>query len=117
MLGAREVSGVDSDPQAVAASRANAARNGVVARFESPDDMPAPVVDVVVANILANPLVFLAPVIGHRVRAGGSVVLSGILEPQVASVAEAYRRWFNIDVWGREDGWVALSGTRRHEHG
>jgi ribosomal protein L11 methyltransferase len=117
MLGAREVSGVDSDPHAVAASRVNAERNGVNARFGSPDEMPACVVDIVVANILANPLVLLAPVIGNRVRGGGAVVLSGILEPQAASVAEAYARWFNIDVWAREDGWVALSGTRRHEHG
>ncbi len=116
-LGAGQVSGVDSDREAIEASRSNAERNAVVARFESPDAMPAGVVDVVVANILANPLKLLAPILANRVRAGGRLVLSGILEPQAAVVADAYRRWFNIDVWEREDGWVALAGTRRHENG
>lgn len=115
-LGAGEVRGVDSDPQAIVTSRSNAARNAVVARFESPDAMRAVLVDVVVANILANPLRLLAPVLANRVRASGRLVLSGILEPQADSVAAEYERWFNIDVWGREDGWVALAGTRRHEN-
>ena len=117
LLGAGEVGGVDNDPQAIVTSRSNALRNGVAARFESPDAMPAAPVDIVVANILANPLIMLAPILARRVRAGGRLVLSGILESQAASVTDAYRRWFIIDVWGREDGWVALAGTRRREDG
>ena len=117
MLGAAEVSGVDNDPQAVATSRSNALRNAVAARFESPDTMPEAQVDVVVANILADPLKLLAPILAKRVRAGGRIVLSGILGPQAASVGETYRRWFTIDLWGRDEEWVALAGTRCREHG
>ena len=70
--------------------------------------------DVVVANILANPLVVLAPIVAARVRPGGRVVLSGILAPQAEAVVSAYAEWFNIAVWkAGEDGWVALAGSRR----
>jgi hypothetical protein len=75
---------------------------------------PAAHYDVVVANILANPLVVLAPLLAARVRAGGRIVLSGILDAQADSVIAAYAGWFNIAVWkAGEDGWVALAGTRR----
>ena len=67
----------------------------------------------VVANILANPLVLLAPALAARVRTGGRIVLSGILEPQGAEVAAAYDSWFKISVWNSDDGWVALAGVRR----
>jgi ribosomal protein L11 methyltransferase len=73
--------------------------------------------DVVVANILANPLQLLAPLLAGRVRAQGNILLSGILESQAPVVAAAYARWFNIAIWGRDDGWVALAGSRKHKHG
>jgi ribosomal protein L11 methyltransferase len=111
-LGAAAVTGTDVDPQAIEASRANAARNGVHAQFMLPDSLAPDKVDVVVANILANPLRLLAPVLAARVRDGGAIVLSGILEDQVAVVSEAYRRWFKLDAWGTDDGWVALTGRR-----
>jgi ribosomal protein L11 methyltransferase len=114
-LGAGEVAGVDVDAQAVRASRANARANAVTATFAAPEDLPAPAVhrvDVLVANILANPLVLLAPVLAARVRPGGRIVLSGILEPQAAQVVAAYASWFNISVWDSDDGWVALAGVR-----
>jgi ribosomal protein L11 methyltransferase len=114
-LGAGAVIGTDVDAQAIAASRANAAANDVTATFVLPDALagvaPAPF-DVVVANILANPLLLLAPALGRRVRAGGRIVLSGILAPQAAEVVAAYRQWFKIDVWREDDGWVALAGRR-----
>ena len=69
-------------------------------------------VDIVVANILANPLELLAPLLAGRVRAEGRIVLSGILEPQADRVAAAYARWFNIAPWGSADGWTALAGVR-----
>jgi ribosomal protein L11 methyltransferase len=109
------VTGTDVDAQAIAASRANAAANGVAATFVLPDALAgaAPVpFDVVVANILANPLLLLAPALAGRVRAGGRIVLSGILAPQAAEVVAAYRRWFKIGVWREDDGWVALAGRR-----
>jgi ribosomal protein L11 methyltransferase len=115
-LGAARVVGTDIDPQALVASRANAVRNRVDAVFLSVDRLaaiePAPF-DVVVANILANPLALLAPVLADRVRPGGRLVLSGILDPQADAVVAAYRRWFNIDVCESDEGWVALAGTRR----
>jgi ribosomal protein L11 methyltransferase len=111
-LGAAAVAGTDVDPQAIEASRANAARNGVRARFVLPDALAPDPVDVVVANILANPLRLLAPVLAARVRHGGAIVLSGILEDQVAAVRGAYRRWFKLAAWGTDDGWVALTGRR-----
>ena len=111
-LGAAAVAGTDVDPQAIEASRANAARNGVRARFVLPDALAPDPVDVVVANILANPLRLLAPALAARVRHGGAIVLSGILEDQVAAVRGAYRRWFKLAAWGTDDGWVALTGRR-----
>ena len=115
-LGAREVVGVDIDPQAIRASCANAQANRVAASFMTPDDLPAsPAVrfDVLVANILANPLMLLAPALAARVRSGGRIVLSGILEPQSEEVAAAYDSWFRISVWKDDDGWIALTGVRR----
>jgi ribosomal protein L11 methyltransferase len=112
-LGASRVVGVDVDPHAVDAARANAATNGVAAVFTFPDGLGADTFDVVVANILANPLRLLAPALAARVRAGGRIVLSGVLADQAADVAAAYAPWFIIDVWrSGEDGWVALAGTR-----
>jgi len=111
-LGAAVVTGTDIDPQAIEASRANAARNGVGAQFMLPDALAPDKVDVVVANILANPLRLLAPALAARVRDGGAIVLSGILEDQIAVVSGAYRRWFKLGAWGTDDGWVALTGRR-----
>ena len=111
-LGAGAVTGVDVDPQAIAASRLNAHANGVAAEFCSPDRYSAPPVEIVVANILANPLELLAPLLAARVGTHGSIVLSGILEPQADRVAAAYARWFNIAPWGNADGWTALAGVR-----
>ena len=112
-LGAAEVVGVDVDPQAIIASRANARANGVVAAFATPAAAPpAAPFDVLVANILANPLVVLAPALAARVRSGGRIVLSGILAPQAAAVAAAYAPWFTISVQDGDDGWVALAGVR-----
>jgi len=111
-MGAGAVTGVDVDPQAIAASRANAAANGVAAQFCQPDALPVLAVDIVVANILANPLELLAPLLAGRVRAQGRIVLSGILEAQAERVAAAYARWFNIAPWESTDGWTALAGVR-----
>ncbi len=112
-LGASDVVGTDIDPQAIVASRDNAARNGVAARFFAADAVPSErLFDVVVANILANPLIVLAPALAHRVVPGGRLLLSGILVAQAAEVQEAYRPWFRIAPWKEEDGWVALEGTR-----
>jgi ribosomal protein L11 methyltransferase len=117
-LGASRVVGTDVDPQAMVASRENAQRNGVDATFVPPDTLPALVptaFDVVVANILANPLILLAPALAARTRAGGRILLSGILAPQADDVAAAYAPWFRITVWKHDDGWVAMAGVKRGE--
>jgi len=114
-LGAREAVGVDVDPQALVASRANAQRNRVAASFTLPDAQPSSgtdTFDVIVANILANPLVLLAPVLAARARCGGRIVLSGVLAEQADAVCGAYARWFKIARWQGDDGWVALVGER-----
>jgi ribosomal protein L11 methyltransferase len=111
-LGAARVVGVDIDPQAIATSRANAQVNAVAADFGAPDQFEGETFDVAVANILANPLELLAPLLASRVRAGGHVVLSGILEEQAPAVLAAYERWFNMAPWGSTEGWVALAGVR-----
>ncbi len=118
LLGASRVVGTDVDPQALMASRANALRNGVKPAFLTVDRLQGERMpfDVVVANILANPLVLLAPALAHRVRPGGRIVLSGILDAQAATVITSYRRWFNIGVCDSDDGWVVLAGARRDEN-
>jgi ribosomal protein L11 methyltransferase len=111
-LGARDVAGTDIDPQALVASRANAALNGVDARFLAPDALPARASDVVVANILAHPLVLLAPALAARTAHGGRIALSGVLAEQAAEVIAAYAPWFTLDVWRSLDGWVLIAGER-----
>lgn len=113
LLGAGPVTGVDIDPQAVVASRDNAARNGVAATFFELDDFAPPPADVVVANILSNPLRVLAPLICGLARSGGAVVLSGILSAQRDLVAEAYRPWLELQPAEEEEGWVCLWGIKR----
>ncbi len=109
-LGARCVTGVDIDPQAISAAQENAAKNEVVARFCTPDAFRAGPSDIVVANILANPLIVLAPLISAQ--SAGRIALSGILEPQSVEVAAAYAGQFCMEVTDREEGWVLLTGTR-----
>jgi ribosomal protein L11 methyltransferase len=110
-LGARDVIGVDVDPQAIEASAANAARNGVRARFLLPDALCDARFDFVVANILANPLVLLAPALCARVAAGGSIALSGVLASQTDEVIAAYAPWFTLAAERGDEGWVLLAST------
>ena len=116
LLGAEHAVGTDIDPQALEASRDNAGRNGIAAeRFPLylPGDMPAGTYDVVVANILAGPLVQLAPTISAHVRPGGRLALSGILAEQADEVRAAYADLFELDPTAVQDGWVRISGVRR----
>ena len=112
-LGARSVTGVDIDPQAVRASRDNAERNGVAAQFHDADTAQPEPADVVVANILSNPLKVLAPLLADLVVPGGRIVLSGILEGQGQDVADCYRPWFELDPFSTLEGWVRVTGRRK----
>jgi ribosomal protein L11 methyltransferase len=111
-LGAARVDGVDIDPQAVTASRDNAALNAVTAQFCLPDATPPGQYDIVVANILTNPLKGMAPLLAARVRSGGRLVLSGILAEQAEDVMAVYRTWFVFDPPAADAGWVRLSGSK-----
>ncbi|MDH1054955.1 50S ribosomal protein L11 methyltransferase [Aquipseudomonas alcaligenes] len=116
LLGAPQAIGTDIDPQALEASRDNAGRNGIdPARFPVylPADMPQQPADVVVANILAGPLVSLAPQITALVKAGGRLALSGILAEQAEEVHAAYADAFDLDPTAIKDGWVRISGVKR----
>ncbi len=116
LLGAKQACGTDIDPQALEASRDNATRNGIdAARFPLylPSEMPADTFDLVLANILAGPLVQLAPTISQHVRQGGHLVLSGILAEQAEEVRAAYQADFILDPTAEKDGWVRISGVRR----
>jgi ribosomal protein L11 methyltransferase len=95
------------------ASADNAHANGVAVAWALPDDLPAGEFDVVVANILTNPLIVLAPAIAMRVRVGGRLALTGILSEQAQSVAAAYGPWFTLAPWRRSEGWILLEGERR----
>lgn len=112
-LGAGDTHGIDIDPQAVRASRDNAAQNGVSARFALPDDLPAIQVDVLLANILANPLRMLGGMLANHVKTGGKIVLSGILAEQAEELSAIYSSWFDMDPPVFDEGWTRLTGTRR----
>jgi ribosomal protein L11 methyltransferase len=112
-LGASPVLGVDLDPQAVAASRDNAARNGVTAEFHLPGALPPGTFDILVANILTNPLRALTPLLSARVRPGGRLALSGILVEQAEEILSIYDQDFDMRLWREEEGWVCLEGVRR----
>jgi ribosomal protein L11 methyltransferase len=108
-LGAARVDAVDLDPEAVQTTRANAHANAVEVQAVPPDALPAADYDVVVANILAQPLIVLAPLLAQRAK---RLALSGILESQAEEVARAYRPKLEMAIAGRDDGWVLLAGER-----
>jgi ribosomal protein L11 methyltransferase len=116
-LGAASACGFDIDPQALRATRENALRNDLSGRLTIAAD-PAAIrgpFDVVLANILAGPLVALAPALAGHCTRGGSIVLAGLLDAQAPEVAQAYGPWFDIEPAARRNGWTMLAGRRRGE--
>jgi len=111
-LGAGSAYGIDVDAQAVQSSRDNASANHVVAEFALPEGTPQPA-DVVVANILTNPLKILAPLLAGATRQGGRIVLSGVLSEQAKDVEQVYTQWFRLNPTVMEDGWACLSGIKK----
>ena len=113
LAGAGEIAAVDIDPQALETTTANARGNGVLLRVAAPEFLPPGTFDLIVANILAGPLIALAPLLAARTRKGGRIALSGILESQAAEVAAAYAQDFDAGVIAAEEGWVLVGGQRR----
>jgi ribosomal protein L11 methyltransferase len=120
-LGAGKVVGVDIDPNAITASQENARINDC-----NPDklsfctQLPSSTdgnslqnsMTMVVANILANPLIMLAPIFMNAIQSGGRIALSGILEAQADEVLQVYSQWFRMEISASEQGWVLLTGEK-----
>ena len=111
-LGAGKAYGVDIDNLAVEAARYNAAQNNVSVQFADVETPLNVVVDILVANILANPLRVLAPLLAAHTKPGGALVLAGILDPQADEIIGIYREWFDLAVWKSEEGWACIAGRR-----
>jgi len=115
LLGAEKAYGIDNDPQALVATRENTNRNGLPAEsFDVfyPGKIGDVKADLMLANILAGPLIDLAPTISALVKDQGKLVLSGILSHQADDVKAAYAPWFNFDPIKQKDEWVCLSATK-----
>jgi ribosomal protein L11 methyltransferase len=112
-LGAARVDAVDLDDDALSATGGNARVNGVTVRAFAPERLPPGDYDFVVANILAQPLIVLEPLLAARTRAGGRIALAGILEAQAAEMTAAYGGHFAARVAAREEGWALIEGARR----
>lgn len=107
-LGAAQTDGVDVDQQAVLSTQANAENNEVAVNAMLPGALPEGQYDVVVANILSNPLKILAPMLSNRVKPGGYLVLAGIFEWQTPEMKDAYKEFVSLQPWRDREGWVCL---------
>ncbi|PCJ19457.1 MAG: 50S ribosomal protein L11 methyltransferase [SAR86 cluster bacterium] len=122
LLGAKCVVGIDNDPQAITATKENAKRNNIAKDLITaylPDELPSALeeskCDILLANILAEPLLQLAEKFAGLVMPKGKIVLSGLLEEQAEQMLEKYQRWFEMDKAAVENDWVRLTGTRKAE--
>lgn len=114
-LGAAPIYAVDIDPLAVEVAHDNVRRNAYEAtiRVSHTDDLPAMAADLLIANILFEPLCNLAPAFAHRVKPGGAILLAGILTDQCEALIEHYNDTFDVELAAARDEWVLLCGRRR----
>jgi len=115
LLGAKKVYCVDNDPQALLATQQNAERNNISEKIDvfSPETLPALEVDFLIANILAGPLMELAPKLAQLVKSGGNIALSGILAAQSGMVAASYQPTFTLLPPTQDEDWIRLNGTKQ----
>jgi len=118
-LGAHKVICVDHDPQALEVARENSRRNRCPDRIvvQGPDAKVPDCVDLVLANIVARPLLELGERFAGWLADGGHIVLAGLLPEQGDALAAFYLRWFEINEVTEEEGWVLITGTRRRRAG
>lgn len=115
LLGCNRLWATDIDPLALETTAENARRNAIddgQIEISLPQDCRADASDLLLANILAGPLVELAPTLAALVKHQGKIALSGILESQSGQVLNAYRQWFEFDPVVEREGWVLLTGTK-----
>jgi len=117
LMGANNAIGIDIDPQALKATIDNATKNQIQQKIQVYDasDYPNTPEDVVIANILAEPLISLAPQIMALVKPDGQLILSGILSTQINQVKQAYQADFDFDDAQIKDDWACLSATKRQQ--
>ena len=115
LLGASHVEAVDHDPQAVLATNDNAEKNNVSDKINAllPRQFADQPADLILANILANPLLELAPRFAELLKPGGQIVLSGILAEQAEQIRQRYAEWFELQPPTQQDDWVRIDGRRR----
>lgn len=113
-FGAHTVTGIDIDEQAIESSIANAINNEVDINFVLPNKLIQQAYDVVIANILSNPLRILAPNLAQLT--GKTLILSGILDSQSEELSEIYSRWFDVSIKNTLDGWVLLECNKICTH-
>jgi len=119
LLGAKQVEAVDHDPQAIIATNDNADKNQVRAQINAllprqfDDQFGDNQTDLLLANILCNPILELAPKFATMVKPGGQIVLSGILAEQANQVIERYSEWFDLQPPAQQEDWVRIDGVRR----
>jgi len=116
LLGAAQVSGVDIDPQALLATQENTRRNNIkLERFPVyfPKQCPEEQADIVLANILAGPLVSLVDTLADLLNPGGLICLSGVLQSQYSMLEEAYKDKFTLLEVQEKDSWICISGRKR----
>lgn len=111
--GAKEVIGVDIDPQAIIASTHNAKENHAGVQFYNSESTLTFEADIVVANILSSALSVLAPLIAKACKPHGKIALSGILKEQIEMLTEIYSTWFDLNKPIEREGWILLSGTKK----
>ncbi len=115
LLGAKHVEAIDHDPQAILATNDNAEKNNVRDKINAllPRQFEDKPVDLILANILANPLLKLAPRFAKMLKPGGQIVLSGILAEQAEQLLQCYAEWFELQPPTQQDDWVRIDGIRR----
>jgi ribosomal protein L11 methyltransferase len=111
-LGARAAVAVDIDPLALQAARYNSQRNAVALEVVDAQHSVPGAALITIANILANPLRMLAPILASHTAPGGMIVLAGILEEQASVVRSAYSPWADLALAARDGEWVLLAGER-----
>jgi ribosomal protein L11 methyltransferase len=115
-LGAAKVDGVDYDQQALTATRSNALLNHITddkLPLFLPDAFPKKAADILIANILAQPIIEFASFFTTLVKPNGKIVLSGILQEQAHDVMQAYEPYFSLSPVTQHDGWVRIDGVKR----